>query len=54
MPYGRDREQALVGDLLGAVRDSRSGALVIRGARRVGKSALLLDARARDGHVGRR
>src|SRR5919109_1382576 len=53
MLYGRDRERALIGALLAAARDSRSGALVLRGDPGVGKSALLLDARERatDMHV---
>src|SRR5215216_8118037 len=42
MPYGRDREQALVGRWLEAVRDSRSGAWGD------GESALLLDVHAHE------
>jgi DNA-binding CsgD family transcriptional regulator len=51
--YGRDHERALIGELLDAARDRRSGAVVIRGEPGVGKSALLLDARERaaDMHV---
>jgi AAA ATPase domain len=53
MLYGRDVERALIGGLLDGARDSRSGALVVRGEPGVGKSALLLDARERaaDMHV---
>jgi DNA-binding NarL/FixJ family response regulator len=39
--YGREREQALIDQLLDAARASRSGALVLRGEAGVGKSALL-------------
>ena len=39
--YGREREQALIEQLLDAARASRSGALVLRGEAGVGKSALL-------------
>ena len=50
MLYGRDAERAQIGALLEAARDSRSGALVIRGEPGIGKTALLGDAReqARD------
>ena len=53
MLYGRDAERALVGALLGAARESRSGALVVRGEPGVGKTALLEDVRDRatDMHV---
>ena len=53
MLYGRDAERALVGALLGAARESRSGALVLRGEPGVGKTALLEDVRDRaaDMHV---
>jgi DNA-binding CsgD family transcriptional regulator len=47
MLYGRDAERSLIGELLDAARDSRSGALVVRGEPGVGKSALLLDTRER-------
>jgi len=51
--YGRDAERAVIGELLDAARDSRSGALVVRGEPGIGKTALLLDARERaaDMHV---
>jgi DNA-binding CsgD family transcriptional regulator len=51
--YGRDVERAEIGRLLEAARDSRSGALVVRGEPGIGKTALLADARerARDMHV---
>jgi DNA-binding CsgD family transcriptional regulator len=51
--FGRDAERALIGALLDAARDSRSGALALRGEAGVGKSVLLDDARgyARDMHV---
>ena len=53
MLFGRDAERALIGALLDAARDSRSGALVLRGEAGVGKTALLEDARDRaaDMHV---
>src|SRR5918912_4431058 len=53
MLYGRDEERALIGALLDAARESRSGALVVRGEPGIGKSALLEDARERaaDMHV---
>lgn len=54
MLYGRDAERAQIGTLLEAARDSRSGALVVRGEPGIGKTALLADAReraARDMHV---
>ncbi|HEY1417393.1 MAG TPA: AAA family ATPase, partial [Myxococcaceae bacterium] len=47
MLYGREAERARLGALLGNVRESRSGVLVIRGEAGVGKSALLEDARQR-------
>jgi DNA-binding CsgD family transcriptional regulator len=47
--YGRDAERALIGALLGAARESRSGSLVIRGEAGLGKTALLADARERAG-----
>jgi len=51
--YGRDAERQAVLELLEAARDSRSGALVVRGEPGIGKSALLEDARqqAHDMHV---
>ena len=53
MLFGRDAERALIGALLDAARDSRSGALALRGEAGVGKTVLLDDARARasDMHV---
>src|SRR5919206_4875195 len=53
MLYGRDEERDRIGALLDAARDSRSGALVVRGEPGVGKTALLRDARERaaDMHV---
>jgi DNA-binding CsgD family transcriptional regulator len=45
--YGRDPEQSRIGALLDAARNSRSGALVLRGEPGIGKTALLEDARAR-------
>lgn len=45
MLYGRDLELALIGELLDGARESRSGALIIRGEPGVGKSALLESAR---------
>jgi DNA-binding CsgD family transcriptional regulator len=53
MLYGRDAERARIGELLTAARDSRSGAVVLRGEAGIGKSALLEDAReqAADMHV---
>ena len=47
MLFGRDAERALIGALLDAARDSRSGALALRGEAGVGKTVLLEDARAR-------
>jgi DNA-binding CsgD family transcriptional regulator len=47
--FGRDAERALIGALLDAARDSRSGALALRGEAGVGKTVLLEDAR---GHAG--
>src|SRR5829696_9260148 len=51
--FGRDAERALIGALLDAARDSRSGALALRGEAGVGKTVLLDDARQRasDMHV---
>jgi DNA-binding CsgD family transcriptional regulator len=51
--FGRDAERAAIGALLDAARDSRSGALVVRGEPGIGKSALLEDTRdrANDMHV---
>jgi DNA-binding CsgD family transcriptional regulator len=49
--YGRDAERAEIGRLLDAARDSRSGALVLRGEPGIGKTALLLDARDRAGDM---
>ena len=53
MLYGRDAERAWIGELLDAARDSRSGALVVRGEPGIGKTALLDDTRERaeDMHV---
>src|SRR5215218_7048286 len=53
MLYGRDAERARIGELLAAARESRSGALVLRGEAGIGKSALLEDAheQAADMHV---
>jgi DNA-binding CsgD family transcriptional regulator len=51
MLYGRDRERTLIGELLDAARQSRSGTLVVLGEPGVGKSALLLDARERAGDM---
>lgn len=47
MLYGREAECALIEQLLGGARESRSGVLVIRGVAGVGKSALLELARER-------
>jgi DNA-binding CsgD family transcriptional regulator len=51
--FGRDAERAAIGALLEAARDSRSGALVVRGEPGIGKSALLEDTRDRasDMHI---
>jgi DNA-binding CsgD family transcriptional regulator len=51
--HGRVLERDRIGALLDAARDSRSGALVLRGDPGIGKSALLEDARERasDMHV---
>ena len=46
MLRGRDRERALIGEILGEARSSRSRALVLSGEPGVGKSALLAAARA--------
>ena len=51
MLFGRDAERALIGALLDAARDSRSGALALRGEAGVGKTVLLDDARARAGDM---
>ena len=51
MLFGRDAERALIGALLDAARDSRSGALALRGEAGVGKTVLLEDARARAGDM---
>lgn len=45
--YGRDLERDRIGALVDAARDSRSGALVLRGEPGIGKTALLDDARQR-------
>src|SRR5262249_1684753 len=45
--YGRDRERARIGALLGAARASRSGVLLVSGEPGVGKTALLEDTRER-------
>jgi DNA-binding CsgD family transcriptional regulator len=49
--YGRDAERAEIGALLDAARDSRSGALILRGEPGIGKTALLEDARDRAGDM---
>ena len=51
MLFGRDAERALIGALLDAARDSRSGALALRGEAGIGKTVLLEDARARAGEM---
>ena len=51
MLFGRDAERALIGALLDAARDSRSGALALRGEAGVGKTVLLDDARAAAGDM---
>src|SRR5436309_3528337 len=45
--YGRDAEREQIGLLLRRARESRSGALVVRGEPGIGKSALLEDTRER-------
>jgi predicted ATPase len=45
MLLGRDAERTRIGALLEAARDSRSGALVVKGEPGIGKTALLEDAR---------
>src|SRR5262245_59165111 len=47
MLQGRDAERDLVGELLDGARNSRSGALMLRGEAGIGKTALLEDARER-------
>lgn len=47
MLYGRDVERARASELLDGAWESRGGALVICGEPRVGKWALLQDARER-------
>ncbi|MET0683740.1 MAG: AAA family ATPase [Solirubrobacteraceae bacterium] len=47
MLHGREEEQAALGALLGGAREGRGGALVLRGAPGLGKTALLDDAAAR-------
>jgi DNA-binding CsgD family transcriptional regulator len=49
--YGRDRERAAIAALLDAAQRSVGGALVLRGAPGIGKSALLAEARAVAGDV---
>ncbi len=49
--FGRDAERALIGALLDAARDSRSGVLALRGEAGVGKTVLLDDARERAGDM---
>ena len=51
MLYGRDAERAAIGGLLESARDSRSGALVLRGEAGIGKTALLEDTRDRAGDM---
>src|SRR5262249_48405132 len=43
--YGRDAERDQIGALLKGARESRSGALVVRGEPGIGKTALLADTR---------
>ena len=50
MLHGREEEQAALGALLGGAREGRGGALVLRGAPGLGKTALLDDAAARRCH----
>ena len=45
--FGRDPERLTIGALLDGARESRSGALVLRGGAGIGKTALLADARDR-------
>jgi hypothetical protein len=45
--HRRDAERATLGELLAAARAGRSGALVLRGAPGLGKTALLDDTAAR-------
>jgi len=45
--YGRDAERDQIGALLAGARESRSGALVVRGGPGMGKTALLDDTRER-------
>jgi DNA-binding CsgD family transcriptional regulator len=47
MLVGRDAERAAIGTLLQGARESRGGALVLRGEPGIGKTALLDDARDR-------
>jgi DNA-binding CsgD family transcriptional regulator len=47
MLIGRDHEVAAIASLLASARESRGGALVVRGEAGVGKTALLRDAEAR-------
>jgi DNA-binding CsgD family transcriptional regulator len=51
--FGRDAERTAIGALLDAARDSRGGALFLRGEPGIGKTALLEDTRDRaaDMHV---
>src|SRR4051812_24930891 len=41
MLFGRERESARIDEVLGAARERRSGAIVVRGEAGIGKSALL-------------
>jgi DNA-binding CsgD family transcriptional regulator len=49
--YGRDSERARIGELLDDARQSRSGALVLRGEPGIGKTALLADTLERAGDM---
>ncbi|MFC5095825.1 ATP-binding protein [Amycolatopsis plumensis] len=53
MIYGRDREQARLGELLGTVTRGRGAALVVHGEAGIGKSALLAHLADRAGGVAR-
>jgi DNA-binding CsgD family transcriptional regulator len=49
--YGRDTEIAVIDELVGLARTGTGGALVVRGAPGLGKSALLREARSRAGDM---